>query len=259
MPYFSASSPFVRGTSKAGESVIFAVQNGRESMVNVTLRRGVFQRDPNAVVLTTVMPQIRTYRADSVQSPLGLRTAVTVPWNTAQPSDSNVQVLIGSDFSYYTRSLVPISAGDIGQRAYATRMQSLIGQVLTFDLDLFQAQPIVLAPGSAFVAEISAETALSDPAAAGSMFQLAWEETPITTFTISGTVTDGGTGVVGAKVTVLVSDDFTLANAYKLAVVTTTTGGAWSVEIPAGKVAYAYAQHESSGTFYTAPGRPYIT
>ena len=79
------------------------------------------------------------------------------------------------------------------------------------------------------------------------------------TYSISGVVTLAAVGVVGAEVTVIVADDTNLTNAYLHATVITTSGGAWSANIPTGKLAYAYAQNFTGGVYYTAAGAPYIS
>lgn len=79
------------------------------------------------------------------------------------------------------------------------------------------------------------------------------------THSISGTVKLAGSGVVGAKVIILVGDDTSLSNLYLFGTVTTQAGGAWSMSgIPDSKLAFAYAQDYTGGTYYSATGAPFI-
>ena len=85
-----------------------------------------------------------------------------------------------------------------------------------------------------------------------------WEEDPIATFAISGTVTLSAVPVSGAIVTVVEADDTDMTNAHVREVITTGAGGTWASTIRTGKVGAAFVQYESGGTKYTAPGIPYL-
>lgn len=80
----------------------------------------------------------------------------------------------------------------------------------------------------------------------------------IATYAISGTVTLSGSPVDGAKVMVLEADDTSLTNAHLYQVVTTAGGGLWASTIRTGKVGAAFVQYENGGTYYTAPGSPFL-
>ena len=85
-----------------------------------------------------------------------------------------------------------------------------------------------------------------------------WEEDPIATFAISGTVTLSGSPATGAIVTVVEADDESMTNPVLVETITTGAGGTWASSIKTGKVGAAYVQYKSGATYYTAPGSPYL-
>jgi len=72
-------------------------------------------------------------------------------------------------------------------------------------------------------------------------------------------VTLGGSPVSGAKVMVMESDNVAGTNMFLREVITTPAGGTWASSILTGKVGSAFVQYEAGGTYYTAPGSPYLS
>lgn len=71
----------------------------------------------------------------------------------------------------------------------------------------------------------------------------------------SGGVSDGDKGAI---VTVIEADDINMTNAILVETITTGAGGTWASNIRTGKVAAAFVQYETGGTYYTAHGSPYL-
>lgn len=76
---------------------------------------------------------------------------------------------------------------------------------------------------------------------------------------ISGTVTKDAVAQSGAKVLIVDADDNSLTNPYLRDVVTSDGSGNWSSIVPVGRVGFAFAMWDNSGTFYTSPGCPFLT
>ncbi len=70
-------------------------------------------------------------------------------------------------------------------------------------------------------------------------------------YTISGTVTEGGNPVSGAKVAVIAGGELQ-------SIETTDANGDWSALVPSGLAAHAFAYHDDGVDLYTSEGRPYI-
>ena len=114
-------------------------------------------------------------------------------------------------------------------------------------------------PGESLLCQVVGATTASNARLANNWWvQAEWEEDPIATFAISGTVTLSGSPVSGAKVMVLEADDTAMTNAVLVEVVTTAAGGTWASSIKTGKVGAAFVQYTNGGTYYTAPGSPYL-
>jgi hypothetical protein len=144
-------------------------------------------------------------------------------------------------------------------------MHTLYGRVLPLDIGAIDecvtsaSMSVLLYPGESITTEIEPTAAANDPATNSWLVNCIWTESTLTTFTISGTVTFNSSPVVGAEVLVVCADDTALTNAYIQGVILTTAGGAWTCNIPVGKIAYAYAQNDVTGTLYTAPAAPFLS
>jgi hypothetical protein len=262
----SAASPFIAGTGNASNWYLVGFENAGGSGVDVRILRGSIQFNPGSAALTTFMPLVTGYRCGKISGVKGSRLSLPKnPFQTSYSSDPNVNVWTAySTDGNVTNTITATENGGKGFRNYANRLHTAAEQVLADDYDLIPQMSmgtdgLVLRPGESMIWEIYASGANANSVTAGWFAQFVWQEDTASTYAISGTVTLAGSGVVGAEVTVLVADDTNLTNAYLLGVYTTTTGGAWSANIPTGKVAYAYAQNFSGGTYYTASGAPYIT
>jgi hypothetical protein len=205
------------------------------------------------------MPIVTAYRAIDIEQPNGATFVDKCPFDTAFPSSGDVAVWAAVSNVGLVAPLNATTISPIGNRTFSTRLRDLTGQVLSSDLDLSPEGDATIHPGQAMVWAVDVDAATADPATANWFFQIMWDEVPVSTYAISGTVTNGGSPVVGALVNVVVADDLSMSNGYLLGTYTTTSGGAWSANIPTGMVAYAYAQNYTGGTYYTAPGAPYIT
>ncbi len=256
-----AASQRIAGTGRGAQNV-FAVENGRGSNRLVCIRRGTVYIDHTAQ-LTAVKPTVNLYRATFSPLQEGVCLIDKGTFDTAQTSDPYVRIWSACSPDGAGIGAMVSSNGARHWSNYGTRMHDTSGQIQALPSDtapaLASAYDIKLVPGEAFVVTVEPATATSDPATNNWIFNCVWTEETLPVFTISGVVTLSAVGVVGAEVAVLVADDTSLTNAYLWAVVTTTTGGAWTCDIPAGKVAYAYAQNYTGGIYYTAPGNPFIT
>ena len=256
------ASSIIQGSGN-GTQGIFCIENSIQSRVKVYVKRLYLQSDAVAV-LTAVKPVIRSFRATNITGTN--MTIHTKGWfDSAQTSDPNVKIWSGATPSYTGTSGL---AGTLGQRVWnwmGMRMHDLTGAVNVQNQNMLpqaaSASSVLftLYPGESLLTQVVPAVATSDPLTNSYFVNCVWQEEPITTYTISGTVTLSGTGVVGAEVTVLIADDTALTNAYLYQVVTTTTGGAWSCTIPNGKFAYSYAQNYTGGVYYTATGNPFVS
>jgi hypothetical protein len=57
---------------------------------------------------------------------------------------------------------------------------------------------------------------------------------------------------------VIEADDINMTNQVLVEKIVTGAGGTWASSIKTGKVGAAFVQYESGGTYYTAPGSPYL-
>ena len=259
MPLFSAVSDYVPGAGSGARTFLFALENRAGSGVDLVLKCGVFQRDPGAVLYTGTSPVVSAFRAIDIEQPRGATFLDKCPFDTQFTSSGDVAVWAAVN---NVRRAAPLNAtliSPIGNRALSSRMRTLVEQVQSFDGDLAPEGDATVHPGQSFVWAVDVDDVAADPATANWFFQVAWDEVPMSAYTISGVVRNNGVPVVGAQVNVVVADDLNMANAYLLGTYTTTTGGAWCANIPTGTVAYAYAQNQTGGQFFTAQGAPYIT
>ena len=236
---------------------LFAIENGIASRVNVYVRRLVVQNAP-AAALTSVMPQVKVSRGVGISG--GIITAKEA-FLTTQTSDPAVQ------FRSAMGEGAPIAAtqGTTVWQQYTSRLHTAAEQVIGNDENALpqlveQAGfEFVLRPGESLLVSVVGAAVTSNAALANNWsVNCVWEEDPIATFAISGTVTLSGSPVSGAIVTVVEADDTDMTNVHVREVITTGAGGTWASTIRTGKVGAAFVQYESGGTKYTAPGSPYL-
>lgn len=260
----SACSQKIMGDRQdyAGLAIIY---NEPQSTHTVRIRRITAQMDMQVAVSgsTTLFVPVLVYRGTGTPDLTGGCKAPKAPFDTAQTSDPYVNF-------YY--AVTPDGANDAGMsgtpgvaqwRKWAGKLRSAAEQQLSEDQSMLPAlvksYDWVLAPGQYLLVRADPVVVTDNNEGLAWVCMAAWEEEPVETFTISGNVTLSGAGVVGAEVTVLVADDESLTNAFLHSIQTTGAAGAWSATIPVGKLAYAYATNFSSGTYYTAEGRPFIS
>lgn len=249
--------PIIFGNDATTQN-LFTIENRIGSRVDVHIRRLVIQLDP-LTALTSVMPQLKVSRATSISGGVLLDRS---KFDTNQTSDPFV--FIRSAMS----DGAPITAnpGDTVWQQYVTRLHTLVEQVLGTDENLLPSiianagSEFVLHPGESLLIRVVA-TAGTSNAALSNYWQasVVIEENSKPTFAISGTVTLSGSPVSGAKVMVMESDDTAGTNMFLREVITTGAGGTWASSILTGKVGSAFVQYTSGGTYYTAPGSPYLS
>lgn len=258
----TAQSLAIYGNDATSQNLC-VLENGIASRVNVIVRRFTFGSDPTAA-LTSVMNVVRAHRATSVSGGVIVDKA---PFATSQSSDPAVVFRAQAGET----GRITATAGDTLWAQLVPRMHTAVEQQLPEDDgERLKARNIlptladgiadfVLRPGQALLARVVASAAASNPfASANYAVRCCWEEDEIATFAISGTVTLSGSPVSGAVVTVVEADDNAGTNAVLRQVITTGAGGTWASSIRTGKVGSAFVQYENGGTYYTAPGSPYL-
>ena len=260
----TAQSLAIYGNDATSQN-LFVVENGIASRVNVIVRRLTFGCDALAV-LTSVMNVVKTCRATAVSGGFIVDKA---PFVGTQTSDSAVVFRAQANEA----GRITATAGDTLWTQLVPRMHTAIEQQLPDDdgerlkhRNLLPANAtdtgadFVVRPGQALLVRLVAAAAASNPFATQNYtVRCSWEEDEIATFAISGTVTLSGSPVSGAVVTVVEADDEAGTNAVLRQVITTGAGGTWASSIRTGKVGAAFVQYENGGTYYTAPGSPFLS
>lgn len=253
-----AGSPYIYGNNDTTQT-LFALENGVESRVNVLVRDLTVSLDA-LVALTAVMPLVKTSRATNISG------GITLP-KGSYDTDLTSDPAVVARSAMVEGAPITATAGDLVFQRYKARMHTAVENVRDYagPDDVGVLPPVlvdkdfVLRPGEALIVQVIAAVGTSNAALTNTgMVRCAWEEDPIATFAISGTVTLSGSPVTGALVTVVEADDTSLTNAHVREVLTTPAGGTWASSIRTGKVGAAFVQYESGGTKYTAPGSPYL-
>jgi hypothetical protein len=241
---------------------LFVVENGIASRVTVIIRRLTLGSDSLAV-LTSVQNVIKTCRATNVS---GGHIVHKAPFVGTQTSSQAVLFRAQTNES----GIITATAGDTLWTQLAARMHTVVEQVLPDDdgerlkhrnllPQIVDSAVFVIRPGESLLVRVVAATAASNPYATNNYtVRCSWEEDEIATFAISGTVTLASVPVAGAVVYVMESDDQIGTNSTLVETITTGVGGTWASTIRTGKVGSAFVQYKSGGTFYTAPGSPYL-
>ena len=259
----SAASQRITGDGEDFEGLVI-FQNARGSNRVVNIRRMLSQLDATATSTSLLVPCL-TFRGTGEPDLTGACRARKCAFDTTKTSDAFVQMWYAVTPDWSNDSGMSGTAGDVAWRQWACRLRSAAEQQQAPDnnqLPLLVAQSANkwrLYPGEYLLVRVDPVALADNKNSNGWFVECVWEEEDLSTFTVSGTVTSSGTGVVGAKVTVMVADDTSLTNAYLWKIVTSTSGGAWTCEIPAGKMAFAYAQNYAGSVYYTAAGAPFIT
>ena len=234
---------------------LYTLTNKVGSRVNVLVRRATVQLDTVAA-LTTVMPVVRCSRATAISG-----GAILTPsaYSTTQSSSASVEIRTPVMDGF------PITAtqGNTIWQQYCGRMHTVVEQVIAYDASvlptLVKDQDFVVRPGESILFQVVGAAVTSNARLANYWFiNCEWEEDPIATFAISGTVTLSAAPVSGAIVTVIEADDESMTNPVLVEKIVTGAGGTWASTIKTGKVGAAFVQYKSGATYYTAPGSPYL-
>lgn len=254
-----ACSPIMLGNGATTQSVC-VIENGIASRVNVIVRKLDFELD-TLVALTAVMPLTKTSRCTGVSGGVSLAKA---PFDASQTSDP--AVVIRS--AIFEGAPIVATPGTIMWQGFFGRAHTAVEQFHTFakmeghnalPQYLAKTKDIVLRPGESLLTQVVSAAGTSNAALTNNAhISAVWEEDEIATYAISGTVTLSGSPVSGAIVTVIEADDVSMTNAVLRETITTGAGGTWASDIRTGKVAAAFVQYENGGTYYTAPGSPYL-
>jgi hypothetical protein len=236
----------------------FVFENAIGSGVNVNIRRLMIEMD-STVALTTVMPQVKVCRATNISGGILVDKS---KFDTLESSDPFVRIRT----PLAEGSHITATAGDTIYQQYTMRMHTAVEQVVSEAENILPVlvadtgKEFKLRPGESLLVYIVGSAVTSNSALSNNwQVNCAWEEDEIATFAISGTVTLSGSPVAGARVIVMESDDILMTNAILKEVITTPAGGTWASSILTGKVGSAFVQYENGGTYYTAPGSPYLT
>lgn len=234
---------------------IYTLTNKVGSRVNVLIRRATVQVDTIAA-LTSVMPIVRCSRATAISGGAILKPSA---YSTTQSSSASVEVRTPAMEGF---PIVATQGGTVYQQ-YCGRMHTVVEQVLGPDNNVLPAlvedQDFIVRPNESILFQVVGAAAASNARLSNYWWVACeWEEDPIATFNISGTVTLGGSPVSGAIVTVLEADDEIMTNPILVETITTGAGGTWASTIKTGKVGAAMVQYKAGATYYTAPGSPYL-
>lgn len=235
---------------------LIVIHNGPASRVDMILRRLVLQVD-NLAALTTVMPIIKVARVSSFSGGLLMDEGNL---DSTQTPDPNIKIYAQA---FETAMITATPEAATVWQQYASRATTIAEQLLSDDYSLLSvvasSKNFILHPGEALVATIRSSTVAAAALSANSWFcQGLWEEDSLSTFAISGTVTLSATPVSGAIVTIMEGDDESMTNARFIERIVTGGGGTWNSTIRVGKVGAAFVQYKDGGTYYTAPGSPYL-
>jgi hypothetical protein len=265
MSTYTASVATFRTPGRASANLvqgIMSISNKYSSNSFVYIRRLIVQVDCTAVY-TAVMPQITTSKC-IMGTPPGGTVLTPVKFDTSTSAKSTIEVR-GDASADGTNSATSLFAGtqmmpSVYQQ-YTMRMHTAIGQILAIDNPilpnlLMDNNIYTLYPGETLAVQVVAAATAANPTTNHWWVEAIFEEP--STFAISGTVTLSASPVTGAKVFVLYSDDTSGTNTRLWDVVTTDGSGNWSSTIPTGKVGSAFVQYNNGGTYYTAPGNPFL-
>ena len=235
---------------------LFTLTNKVGSRVNVKLRYIDAMVD-TTLASTTPGTILRLSRASSISG-----GAIVSPskWLTTQTNSSSIEIRT----PILDGMPITASAGDIIVERITSRVHTAVEQVAQIEYDLLPSlaatQDFLIQPGQSILVQGVSSNVGANPNVGNNWFiNAAWEEDSIGTFNISGTVTLGGSPRSGAIVTVIEADDINMTNQVIVEKITTDVLGSWASTIKTGKVGAAFVQYESGGTYYTAPGSPYLS
>ena len=255
--FHGSVSTFIAVGNNQLKQNLFVIENGYAARHNIRIRRMVLQVD-TINVLTSVMPQVKISRM-SVASTGGVILPKSSLIDTTETSDN---ALILKQTIYPGTNITATEGQPIWQE-YGNRMHTGFSQILgddsSFLPDLIKDVPLIMKPGENLLVQVvGAVVATNAGITTNWWLQVMWEEDSIAVFNISGVVTLSSTPVSGAKVLVLEADDEAGTNIRLVGIQTTDLNGLWASTIRSGAVGSAFVQYVSGGTYYTAPGSPYL-
>jgi len=233
---------------------LFVLENLFTSNCHINVRRLMVQCD-GIGILTAVMPLVKSCRITSATS--GGTELPKTPFVTTQASDDGVVVRSGENTPIVATPAEPVVWEKFLTRAH-TAAEMREGADASLLPSLVDTQTFKIRRGEKLLVWVAAAADTSNASTDMNWFvECVWEEDNLGTYTVSGVVTISAVPRNGAEVVVMVADDNAMTNAYLHSVQVTAGSGNWSAGIPTGKVAFAYAHDDVTGTLYTSPGRPF--
>lgn len=234
---------------------LFTISNKIGSRVNVYIRRLTAQLDALNVI-TSVQPIVRTSRASNISGGVILSDSNFDTNNTSSP-------FVEVRTAYMDGFPLTATEGTTLWQQYPGRMHTIVEQVQSIDTNalpiLVENKDFILRPGESILVQAVSPNITTNTRIVNNWWVACqWEEELVSTFNISGTVTLGGSPVSGAIVTIIEADDINMTNQLIVEKIVTGAGGTWASTIRTGKIGAAFVQYESGGTYYTAPGSPYL-
>jgi len=234
---------------------LFTLTNKVGSRVDVIIRSLIAEVD-TTVASTTPGSVLKLSRASSISGGAIIPPSKFITTETPSASiEIRTPIIDGAP--------ITASAGDTISQRLTSRVHTAVEQVaqIQYDIlpDLVATQDFVIQPGqSILIQAVSSNVAANETIGNNWAVKVAWDEDALSTFNISGTVTLSAAPVTGAIVTVIEADDINMTNPILVDTIVTGAGGTWASTIKTGKVGAAFVQYESGGTYYTAPGSPYL-
>lgn len=238
---------------------LFSIENGIGSRVDVDVRKILYQMDAIAV-LTSVTSQVKATRATGISGGVVLDKAAFLTTQTSDPF-----VKIRSAMGEGAPITATMGTTTVWQ-SFAPKMYTAIGRQTRTESGILprlvrsDSWDFKLRPGESLLLSVIGAAVTTNAALTTNwLIDCAWEEDAKSTFAISGTITLSGSPVAGARVIVMESDDVDGTNMFLRETIVTGAGGTWASSILTGKIGAAFVQYESGGTYYTAPGSPFLS
>ena len=250
--------PIIFGNNATTQHLL-SIENQIGSRVDVDVRKLIVQMDAIAA-LTSVTSQIKATRATGISGGVIVDKAT---YSTTETSDAFVK--IRSAMGEGSPITATMGTTTVWQ-AFAPKMYTAVEQSINLESKLLpklvysDSWDFKLRPGESLLISVIGAAVTNNAALTTNwLVDVAWEEDAKATFAISGTITLSGSPVSGARVIVMESDDVAGTNMFLRETIVTVAGGTWASSILDGKIGSAFVQYESGGTYYTAPGSPYLS
>ncbi len=254
---FKTSAIF--GNDATSQNLV-AIINPVNSRYDIKIRRLVLQND-NLVASSQIMPLCRTSRC-AISSISGGVDLEISPFDASNTSASGI--VIKAQVNETAR--VTATPGTTIWQQFISRLLTAVEQQQGADSNMLSyliadtGKDFVLHPGEALLIHLTVTNVSANSINMNSVFiQGIFEEEPVSTYAISGTVTLSAAPVSGAIVTIVEADDESMTNQRIIEKIVTGAGGTWASSIRTGYVGAAFVQYKFGGTYYTAPGSPYLS